>query len=233
MMRDQALYYASLGWPIFRLSPNSKKPIKGSHGFKDATNDRAIIDTWYKQTPEANIALATGQIIVLDADGPGGFAQIQELARPHGGLPVTKVGRTPRVGLHFLYTAPSGVIIRCYTQPRKKDEHDGLDIKGVGGFIVLPPSRTNDGTYVWVNDAPIAIMPDWLVEWCLAKMGERRGSRPPWSQVDQERLQSALKFIPSAGYDDWIHVGMALHELDSRLDDGTSIGFRTWVQWSV
>src|SRR5258708_6898885 len=53
---DYALQLIGRGpeWTIFPLS-GFKKPFKGSHGFKDASNDRAVVERWYTEKPYANI----------------------------------------------------------------------------------------------------------------------------------------------------------------------------------
>jgi hypothetical protein len=50
----------------------------------------------------------------------------------------------------------------------------GLDVRGEGGYVVVPPSRTR-GAYEWLDRAPLAA-PSWLLE-CLKESsgaGEER-----------------------------------------------------------
>ena len=67
-MLDHALTHANMGYPVFRLAPNSKKPPEGSHSFKDATLDVALLARWWRETPDAHIGIATGE-----RSGGGGF----------------------------------------------------------------------------------------------------------------------------------------------------------------
>jgi hypothetical protein len=55
-MIDDALYYATLGYPIFPCVPTKKKPLT-ANGWKDATVDAAHIRNWYTKTSTANIGL--------------------------------------------------------------------------------------------------------------------------------------------------------------------------------
>lgn len=155
---DHALQYAGRGWAVFQLSAY-KVPFKGSHGHLDATTDPATIEGWWRERPLANIGLACGDLVVLDADGPGGLDQLKALGERAGGLPRTLVTRTSR-GFHFFYKAPPGLVIRTRNAPRTVKGGDGLDIKGHGGYVVLAPS-TNAKTgfqYHWANNEPIATM---------------------------------------------------------------------------
>lgn len=266
-MLDHALQYAARGWPVFRVT-GFKTPLKGSHGHLDATTDPETIRRWWNERPKANIALACGELVVLDLDGgqeafasPRGAA-LKALAAGHGGLPRTLTSQTAR-GAHLIYRAPAGVTIRSSNEPRDSKGAPGVDIKGHGGWIVLPPSiNAKSGfEYRWALDVPIAPLPDWLIEW-LQGLGAISstsattlglGAKPdylkqkqqhvaqrasktlsaPYNISEHQRLSSALATIPANHYDTWIEVGLALHSLDWERSDGTSIGFDLWDRWSA
>lgn len=266
-MLDHALQYAGRGWPVFRVT-GFKTPLKGSHGHLDATTDQATIRQWWSERPNANIAMACGELVVLDLDGgadaftsPRGQA-LKALAAQHDGLPRTLTSRTAR-GVHLFYRVPAGVSIRSSNEPRQAKGAAGVDIKGHGGWVVLPPSinAKSDFQYRWLHELPPAEMPEWLVQWIQGlgvialssattldlgakpdylKQKQRttaeRASRalaPQYNIVEAQRLASALATIPSSHYDTWIEVGMALHSLDWERSDGTSIGFDLWDRWSA
>lgn len=135
-----ALWYAMQGWPVFPLLPGKKEPAT-LNGFKDATIDPDEIRAWWTQHPESNIGLPTGEFFdVIDIDGPQGIKSIAEA--PEGTLPGIH-GRvsTPR-GFH-LYILPTGQGNRANMMP-------GLDYRGVGGYVVAPPSRIDIKHYKWV-----------------------------------------------------------------------------------
>ena len=66
--------YADRGLAIIPLKKD-KTPLT-SHGLKDASKDNATISAWWKQWPEANIGIVTGQvsggICVIDQDEKNG-----------------------------------------------------------------------------------------------------------------------------------------------------------------
>lgn len=166
---EAALEYIDRGWAVFPLAPKSKTPLKGSKGFKDASKDAAVVRSWWKTNPAANIGIATGKIsglFVVDLDdGAEGIASWGEVCRQQGQPQVeTLTARTVSEGRHLLFTYPPGdVSLNCST---KVFPH--IDTRANGGYIVAPPSYAITpkcrGFYSWLNPgAPIAEMPAWLI----------------------------------------------------------------------
>lgn len=139
---DAALAYASWGWAVFPLQPGLKVPAT-RHGLKDASTDTEQIREWWKANPKANIGLPTGgRFDVIDIDAPTGWWSWIELDKA-GSLPAIhgKVS-TPRSGGH-LYVTPTGRGNTAGTLP-------GVDYRGVGGYVVAPPSVDGNGRrYMW------------------------------------------------------------------------------------
>src|SRR5437899_2933409 len=109
-MLDAALAYAARGWAVHPLTPLAKTPLT-AHGCKDATTDRAQIETWWTSNPDANIGIATGavsQISVLDVDVKAwedkhGDKTLSALTAQHGELPATVVQMTWSGGLQYIF----------------------------------------------------------------------------------------------------------------------------------
>ena len=167
----RALAYAKKGKKIFPIKPRGKTPLT-SHGFKDATMEPQQIRRWWTQWPEANIGMPTGEgsgVLVLDVDPRnGGTESLYRLQDEHGRLPDTSSQKTGGQGTHFLFEYPTGQSIRSTTL----NGYSGLDIKADGGYILLPPSRTQH-PYSWVDPT---IKPTPLPPWLLDLIVER--SRP-------------------------------------------------------
>jgi hypothetical protein len=156
---EAALWYASLGLHVFPLSAMSKVPRRGTAGLHDATTDARVISRWWTEHPDANVAIATGHLVdVLDIDGEEGQLSLSKLIvarKPDidssGPLPGSLLFRealgivsTPRPGgVHLFYPA-SGRGNRAGLLPH-------IDQRGLGGYVVAPPSRTADGGYEWVR----------------------------------------------------------------------------------
>lgn len=140
-----SLWYASKGHPVFPCRPGEKAPATRT-GFKEATTDPDQIRRWWTQNPAYNIGLPTGHAFeVLDLDLPGW--EVVDEATIDGLCPGDWIGlvATPRGGCH-LYLPPTGA-------GNKQAMLPGIDYRGLGGFVVAPPSVTSDGTYVW-KDPP-------------------------------------------------------------------------------
>ena len=163
-----ALGYAARGVPIFPCAPRTKKPIHDG-GFHNATTDEATIRRWWAETPRANIGMPTGAVsgmFAVDIDPlKGGDESIERLEAEHGRLPDTTESHTGGGGRHKLFDHP-GEFVKC----SQSELASGVDIKGDGGYIVLPPSiHPNGKPYVWEASSDIADVrpvaaPAWLLD---------------------------------------------------------------------
>jgi len=143
---NAALRYARIGWHILPIVPGQKIPAS-SHGVKDATTNPRQIEAWWSRWPDANIAVACGLnsgIYVIDVDvniekGVNGIESLREFPA----LPETITQNTPRGGFHAFY--------RTDNPPRNRNNfRPGIDIRGDGYYVVLPPSICSDqGIYSW------------------------------------------------------------------------------------
>lgn len=163
-MLAAALAFADRGWRIFPVKAGTKVP-RTANGFHDATTDAATIREWWDGKPHLNIGLATGAasgVWALDIDGEPGAASLMDLEQRHGELPETAVFRTPRGGRQYLFALsalPPGVSITSSVGILP-----GVDVRGDGGYSVVPPSSRPEGPYAWISTAPIADPPEWLLE---------------------------------------------------------------------
>lgn len=135
-----ALTYADLGYKVFPA--NGKIPLT-PHGLKDATDDPDQIIAWWEKWPEANIALSTEGLFVLDVDGEDnewykGLSrkQLEDLSH-------CPTQRTPRGGYHFFFVQPPGKKIRSRNNVAPK-----VDIKADGGYVIVAPSKG----YQWIPE---------------------------------------------------------------------------------
>lgn len=155
-----ALAYAARGWPVLPLRPRDKVPLNPT-GSRGATTDAAQIAAWWQAHPAANVGIATGGAApwVLDLDAGGEAAWALE----HGSLPddAPRV-RTGGGGLH-VYFAPDDAI-------RNRQKVDGMpvDVRGVGGYVVAPPSVHASGqAYRWEVEGLPAPAPKYVRRACL------------------------------------------------------------------
>lgn len=169
---ESALFYAEkCGWAVFPV--NGKVPYKGSHGCKDATKDPEEIKRVWAVHPEANVAIATGEIsdlLVIDIDihpdqGKFGNETLAELETKLGELPETLEVITGSGGRHlyFRYPENSGITIG---EGEQSGLGSGLDFRGNGGYIVAPPSvhPETGRQYMWEVSSDLFDDPDFSME---------------------------------------------------------------------
>jgi len=171
VLLKSAMGYARRGVPVFPLEPGGKRPLT-HNGFWDATTDARRFEGLWDRWPAANVGVPTGArsgLLVLDVDPEdGGLESLAELERTNGPLPLTTRARTGGGGTHLFFRYPAEEVRNSagWLGP-------GLDVRGEGGYVVVPPSRTQ-GAYGWSEKAPPADPPAWL----LVRLGEGRRPSP-------------------------------------------------------
>jgi Bifunctional DNA primase/polymerase, N-terminal len=228
---DAAIAYGRRRRPVFPVGLD-KRPLT-AHGFKDATTDERTIRRWWSQHRHAGIATPTGpNWFVLDDDTNG--EAIAQLEAEHEPLPPTVEVVTPRPGLH-LYLLGS-VTNSDSALP------DGLNVRGIGGYVVLPPS---DG-YEWrvaPDEIPIAPAPTWLLG-LLASPSNGTGcgdQRPPVERVPHGQRHPYLADFTvrllRGGITDQRRIAAHLRtefELSCEpLPVPTPGYFEAWAQWAT
>ncbi len=168
-MSDWALLYRSMGLSIFPVQAGEKLPLIKWKEFQTRLPNEEEIKTWWTQWPEADIGCVTGNIsdrFVLDVDGETGKQSIEgrDLC---GGLRV----RT-RNGFQYHYrmvdkSYPTTTLANILPNKTDPSKSGGVDVRGEGGYVKLPPSKCSDGSrYEWLDNlnAPRVEAPGWLVE---------------------------------------------------------------------
>jgi len=154
---EAALRYARFGWNVFPIRPRRKEPLT-SRGLHDATCDPTVIAEWWSRWPDANVAVALADLVVLDVDGPEGEETLASLLVKYGPLPATLEQRTGK-GRQLFFAAGPNHGIRNSTGKLGR----GLDIRTVGGYTLLPPSvHPNGHIYTWTHKLKPAFLPEWL-----------------------------------------------------------------------
>jgi len=146
---EAAAAYAAAGLAVFPCAPGAKRPLT-RHGYLDATLDPEQVRVWWRRWPTANIGLPTGRTDSQAAGDAGGFDVLDIDVHPGGsGFPALArarraglVGgwaclvRTPSGGLHLYYPASGEHGQESWSLPALH-----VDFRGVGGYVIAPPSR--------------------------------------------------------------------------------------------
>lgn len=137
---------ARAGVPVFPCAANGKPPIT-EHGLRDATTNLRQVEAWWRHTPNANIGMPTGTasgLVVVDVDVHGPTNGFEGFNRAHRAGLVSGwelLARSPSGGMHVYFPAVPEAIQRSWQVARA-----GIDFRGDGGYIVVPPSaRIIDG----------------------------------------------------------------------------------------
>jgi len=127
----------------------------------DATIRIDIIRRWWEKAPQANIGLNCGKsgLIAIDLDKHGeqdGLTQWETLTQRYGLNPMTAISLTGGGGRHLLFRIPQD----CKIKNSAGKLAPGIDVRGAGGYVVLPPSiHPNGKPYAWSDDVAIEPLP--------------------------------------------------------------------------
>ena len=197
-----ALALANLGLRVLPIRPGQKHPPMASWQHA-ATTDPAIITNWYSGLYSGcGVGVATGQLangnylFVLDVDehdpATSGGETLHELEQQHGPLPDTVEVETGSGGRHLYFLSSKPI-----TNDASRRLGPGLDIRGVGGQVLAPPTiHPNGRPYRWMighepGDINIAWAPLWMIEQLIDTPAPAPTKRPRttnniWDVIDRE-----------------------------------------------
>jgi hypothetical protein len=175
---DTALAYAHKGLRVIPIKQGEKRPPM--QGWQNAaTTDPTQIRQWFTGAfKDCGLGIATGKfadkyIVVVDVDDREeyrGSDTLYDLEQLHGKLPDTLEAITGSGGRHLYFFTDQPI----YNEASGK-LGQGLDIRGIGGQVVAPPSIHGNGKpYQWLDGHSIeerkpADMPLWMVLLLTAK----------------------------------------------------------------
>lgn len=140
---------------------NRAKHPRTEHGLDDATVDLEQIRSWWRKWPDANIGVSCGPsgLYVVDTDGEEAEDAWQMLRAERDPFDTTMV-QTSR-GWHYWFTVPADSTLGN-TASRIAP---GIDTRGQGGYVFLPPSKHISGhVYRFETPLPPVPLPDWVAE---------------------------------------------------------------------
>lgn len=153
---EGALDWAANGVPVFPCAAD-KAPLT-EHGHLDAVTDERKIRQLFEFFGDAAkfVGAVMGKesgLFAVDLDlYKDGVEAYAKGLREQGLLPPTRTHRTLRGGLHLLY--------RGDEQPNCKP-HEGVEVKGDGGYIIVPPSPGYEVLEEGVKRAPDGLIAEF------------------------------------------------------------------------
>jgi hypothetical protein len=257
-------FYESIGACLLPVDGPAKRPLIAWN--LEASTNRAHWEAWLEQFTHLGerlgFAMATGErsgIDVLDIDLKHGDVELL-LKRAEGlaGAPIPETAsvRSGGGGLHFYFKHNPA-------RPIKTAESiagPGIDTRGNGGIIIVPPTLHNSGNrYAW-QPTPHMVESDWLADLqgaCASRTGAASlpSTRAHGAQSDAARPlrlvpvkddESPLRIFDQAQQEEWRRVESALKSLDAdcSYQEWIEIAFaldssghpnarELWVTWSA
>lgn len=172
-MLGQALFLMERrGWTIIPVGTDKRPLIEWKKFQTEKPGNEDIFEWFATKFLNANLGVITGKasgIVVVDIDPRhgGNNEKFSDLG--------TLVAKTGGGGWHYYFQYEEELQNQAGIQP-------GIDIRGEGGYVVVPPSLHESGNrYEWIGGSettPILPLPDFVREW-MKKGAE--GGRSNWS----------------------------------------------------
>jgi hypothetical protein len=213
MYRAHGIQVVPAHLPMPKPAQWKRPAIKEWRQFQKELVPDSLFGRWYGQgglfARHQNMGMLTGSasknVFVVDLDtykniGAEGWWQ-QQLRLNSTEAPLHYwQARTGGGGRHLFFRAPEGWIVP------NNNTAIGVDIKGQGGFVMLPPSLHTEGKYDWEpNRAPYDMgeleeAPSWWLHAIDDLAGVHGGHKPEVRGEDGERIETAT---PDATVDAW------------------------------
>ena len=157
---EAALWYIEHGYSVIPISAGSKVPPKGFHveQFRKRIATQEEVKEWFEKDPNYNLAIVTGELsgaCVVDFDSHKPDFDPVIAYDYFSGHDDTPTSITPKDGRHLYYKFPEGkkLTVNVCALP-------GIDFRGEGGYILVPPSKNGTGNpYSWVDNKALHEMP--------------------------------------------------------------------------
>jgi hypothetical protein len=235
---NAAIYWYTFGLSVIPIIPGTKLPAVKWDPWLAALSPESI-STYWAQHPDHEIGFIVGDgIIVFDADSPDSIAALALLEKTFDITPSLTV--TTHKGLHHYYRRALGTYAK--TDSHSTEKHPArIDVKTGRTLVVLPPSTDK---VVDIDEAENVVelteATREFVDAVFLHNGREAprqpvvkapSPRPLPADMDKKTAQIAamLEHIdPDCGYDDWLHVLMAIYHETGGGDDGLALA----IAWS-
>ena len=195
---EAALHYADIGFSVIPVGQNKKSCIEWKRYQKEHATREQITEWFTIQFPDANVGVVTGAIsgiVVVDVKAGGNVK----------GLSPTVTSRTGGGGWHLFYKHPqktvrNGVRVRELT-----------DIRGDGGYAVMPPSlHASGGKYEW-QVSPDDVEFEELPQWVINTTSSKRFKKTDWQTFMGQAVSEGERNMTLTQF-----IGKILHHLPDK-----------------
>ncbi len=191
-----------------------------SHGCKDATTNPDQINKWWEDYPNANIGIATGKLpeknkylIVVDCDvhkDRNGYKELYEYQEVNTPLPTTLTARSGSGGTHYYLLSEKPYKNAVNILENYCGHKSGVDVRGVGGYIVAPPSIHPDtkSRYKWQGAFDFSKIADGgtaldklMKDGNVSIDGAKPATPPKWTSTRLKRKTDKAEEKPTDEYE--------------------------------
>jgi hypothetical protein len=224
-----ALLWFNFGFQVIPVVYNTKKTAVKWDSWLENLSVNTITDYWFRNSNAELGVIAGDEIIVLDADSPESIASLIEIETAFGITPNLIVNT--KKGVHHYFKRASGTFA-------KSDAHDTeqhpnrIDVKTGRALIILPPST---GKEIEICDAEnatdlVEVGQDFID--AIFRVNGREEPRAfipdvktaSTTSTNAKQLQTLIgRLDPDIGYEDWLHIGMAIYHETGGSDEGLNI----------
>jgi hypothetical protein len=227
-----AILWHEFGFNVIPLIPGSKIPAVTWDSWLNDLSAAKITNNW-KLNPKHEVGFIVGdETMVLDADSPESTAALYSIENALGITP-NLIVKTAK-GEHHHFKRAAGTYA-------KTDSHDTaqypnrIDVKTGRSMVILPPST---GKEIEICDAANADDLTEINQDVIDAIFRHNGrpvprpqglvTAPSVSPENHKKLALLLDRLDAdLGYEDWIHVGMAIYHETGGSDDGLAL-FNSW-----
>ena len=163
-MLKEALQYSGIGFSVIPIQPKGKKPLIPWEEYQRTRASEEVIKRWWEKWPDANLGVVTGDvsgIVVVDLEYDG-LTLSQNLH-----LSSTLIASTGK-GRHLYFKYPGTEICNRAAINKVK----GFDLRGDGGYVLVPPSLHPDGKkYTWLTPLrALSSLPEFPIQKILTPL---------------------------------------------------------------
>ena len=227
---EEAINWFKFGFKVIPVVSGSKRTALTWDPWLADLSINTINDYWIRNSNAELGAITGDDVIVFDADSPESITALLKIETDFSVIP-NFIVQTNK-GVHHYFKRGEGTFARSDSHDTKQHPNR-IDIKTGRALIVLPPST---GKHVAVCEAETVADLVELGQDVIDAIFKHNGRETPRPHVhvptsistDLSQLQALVeKLDPDMGYDDWVHVGMALYNETGGGDEGLAV-FDSW-----
>lgn len=196
---EVALSLAKAGIPIFPCDPDDKTPRVRGDWQLAATTEEKLIKQWWRAQKDSLPAFSPGMVglFVVDCDrhgGPDGVAEWRSLVDEQLDEFDSPVVHSPSNGQHVYFS-------QLEDQPlgnRTGELPGGVDVRGVGGYVIAPGAVLPDGRAYSAVNADVLMSAPPVPDWLFQLVANKSQAEPPEIGEVTERERAYARAVLQA-----------------------------------